>query len=79
MVKRFDSAPLIKDILSDSKISLWEIETEEGKEPKMYGNSSFYEIMGMNPELSGEENYRFWFERIDESEKPRVFEVPPVK
>lgn len=72
MVKRFDSAPLIKDILSDSKISLWEIETEEGKEPKMYGNSSFYEIMGMNLELSGEENYRFWFERIDESEKPRV-------
>ena len=72
MVKRFDSAPLLKDILSDSKISLWEIETEEGKEPKMYGNSSFYEIMGMNPELSGEENYRFWFERIDESEKPRV-------
>lgn len=72
MIKRFDSAPLIKNILSDSKISLWEIETEEGKEPKMYGNSSFYEIMGMNPELSGEENYRFWVERIGESEKPRV-------
>ncbi len=74
MIKRFDSAPLIKDILSDSKISLWEIEIEEGKEPKMYGNSSFYEIMGMNPALSGEENYRFWFERIGESEKPRVLE-----
>ena len=72
MIKRFESASLIKEILSDSKISLWEIETEDGKEPKMYGNSAFYEIMGMNPALSPEENYRFWFERIGESEKPRV-------
>ena len=67
MIKRFESASLIKEILSDSKISLWEIETEDGKEPKMYGNSAFYEIMGMNPALSPEENYRFWFERIGES------------
>ena len=72
MIKRFESASLIKDILSDSKISLWEIEIAEGKEPKLYGNSSYYEIMGMNPALSGEENYRFWFERIGESEKPLV-------
>lgn len=45
MIKRFESVSLIKDILSDSYISLWEIDTEDGKEPKLYGNSSYEEIM----------------------------------
>ncbi len=58
MIERFESELLINDILSDSNISLWQIETEDGKEPRLFANSSFYRIMGMTPELSPEENYR---------------------
>lgn len=72
MIKQFESAELINDILSDSKVSLWEIEIDDEKEPKLYGNETYYKIMGMNPELSPEENYRFWFGRIGEKEKPNV-------
>ena len=72
MIERFESELLINDILSDSNISLWQIETEDGKEPRLFANSSFYRIMGMNPELSPEENYRIWFERINENDKPKI-------
>lgn len=72
MIERFESESLINDILSDSNISLWQIETEDGKEPRLFANSSFYRIMGMNPELSPEENYRIWFERINENDKPKI-------
>ena len=66
-MSRFESMEIVQQILHDSEIGLWCIEIDEGKAPRLYVDNTFLEIQGMDPSLSPEENYVFWYERIESS------------
>lgn len=66
-MSRFESMEIVQQILHDSEIGLWCIEIDEGKAPRLYVDDTFLEIQGMDHSLSPEENYVFWYERIESS------------
>lgn len=67
MDKQLENISVIENILRDSQVGLWCIEMDEGKPPRLYGNTAFFEMLGMDASLSPEERYSFWYERIEES------------
>lgn len=53
--------------------SVWSIVLEDGKKPRMNGNSKMIEILGLqNRKLSEEEIYDYWYRRIYEEDIPSV-------
>ena len=71
----FGNMEVMQNILRDSEIGLWCVEIEKGKAPRMYVDDTFCEIQGMEHSLSPEENYVFWYERIEPSDLKIVDET----
>lgn len=56
----------ISSILHEAQTGIWTIEMNPGEPPKMYGNSTMLELLGIrNPEISPEGCYQWWFNRIE--------------
>lgn len=72
MVKSFGSINVVQDILHGSGIGLWSIEIDEGKPPRLYADNTFFEMQEMDPDLTPEESYLFWYGRIEPTDIGRV-------
>ena len=71
----FGNMEVMQNILRDSEIGLWCVEIEKVKALRMYVDDTFCEIQGMEHSLSPEENYVFWYERIEPSDLKIVDET----
>lgn len=72
MNDQFMNISVMKNILHASRIGLWSIELDTGKEPRMYADEVYCEMMGMDIVMSPEEAYHFWYDRINEEHKEMV-------
>lgn len=72
MLDHFRDMDKIQEILHEAQTGLWVIEIDEGREPRMYADSSMLDLLGAAGPLSPEECYRFWYERIDQEYYPAV-------
>ena len=54
-----------EEIMYESNIGLWIIETEDGHPSRMYGDQVMLKVLGLNQELSPEQLYEFWYKRIN--------------
>lgn len=53
------------EIVSDAGFGTWQIILEEGKEPRMHGNTKMMQLLGIEgQQLSEEEIYNAWYSRI---------------
>ena len=53
------------EIVSDAGFGTWQIILEEGKEPRMHGNTKMMQLLGIEGQtLSEEEIYNAWYSRI---------------
>lgn len=62
---RLETASDIDEILEGAKTGIWIIELEEGCEPRMYGNTTMLNLLGIEADISPEECYKGWYERIE--------------
>lgn len=54
-----------KQILEQAHIGIWTIELEDGKAPRMYADDTMKRVLlGIHEELTPEETYVWWYERI---------------
>lgn len=68
----------VKDILSNTKIGLWQIEMDEGKSECMYADGTMLELLGLEEVPTPEECYRHWYNRIDKDYLGMVNEIIEV-
>lgn len=54
----------MKKLLSMTDIGIWTIEMDEGKEPRMYTDEKMKYLLGITGNLSPEETYKHWYEKI---------------
>ena len=55
----------LEDILEGARTGIWTIELEEGCRPRMYADRTMRILLGVSDEITPEECYRHWFERIE--------------
>lgn len=72
MLDRFSDKEMMQEVLREAQTGLWVIEIDEGREPRMYGDDAMQELLGQDGELTPEEFYRLWYDRIDEQDYPVV-------
>ena len=72
MEKRLETLSVMTDILRDASTGLWCLELDPGKEPRLYVDSTFQDMMAMEDTLSPQERYRFWLDRIAPGDLPRI-------
>ena len=58
--------PLSSDVLTKANIGLWSFELDEGCEPRMYADEAMLGLIGLEHQISPEETYHAWYDRIDE-------------
>ena len=54
----------LEDILEGARTGIWTIELEEGCQPRMYADRTMRILLGVSDEITPEECYRHWFERV---------------
>lgn len=59
------SIPLSPDILAKTDIGIWAFELDEGKPPRMYVDDVMLGLIGLEHQISPEETYHAWYDRID--------------
>lgn len=59
-------------ILSGAQIGIWSIEQHEGQAPLMTGDQTMYHLLGVQPDISPEACYDFWFQNIEPTTMPQV-------
>ena len=59
-----DNASFNNFILEKSNIGLWVIEMDEGSNPRMYTDDCMKESLGISTNLTPEETYSLWYNRI---------------
>lgn len=59
-------------IIAEAGLGIWGIRFEEGKAPGMTADKTMLELLGIEEELSEEEVYAFWYERIVPEALPTV-------
>lgn len=69
-----ETSHLARNVIADMNIGLWVVESDEGKEPRMFCDEKMLELLGVTDELSPEELYKFWFENIDPAYSAKVFD-----
>lgn len=72
MLDRFSDKEKMQEVLREAQTGLWVIEIDEGREPRMYGDSAMQELLGQEGELTPEEVYDLWYSRIDAQYYPVV-------
>lgn len=55
----------IEETLEGARTGLWTIEMEDGCDPRMYPDKTMRKLLGVGGDISPEECYRHWFERIE--------------
>ena len=55
----------MEDILEGARTGIWTIELEEDCQPRMYPDRTMRILLGVSDEISPEDCYRHWFERIE--------------
>lgn len=55
----------LEETLELARTGLWTIEMEEGCEPRMYAGNSMKKLLGVKSDISPEECYRAWYDRIE--------------
>lgn len=72
MLKKFNDLSLMTEVLHGARTGLWIIELEEGKDPRMYADTTMQELLGFTQEPEPEECYQVWYDRIEEEYYPVV-------
>lgn len=72
MLDRFSDKEKMQEVLREAQTGLWVIEIDEGREPRMYGDGAMQELLGQEGELTPEEVYHLWYDRIKEEDYPAV-------
>ena len=72
MAAKLGTVPLSADILIKANIGLWALEFDEGKEPRMYADGAMLGLLGLDYQLTPEETYRAWSDRVDKGSYGRV-------
>lgn len=72
MLDRFSDKEMMQEVLREAQTGLWVIEMDEGREPRMYGDAAMQELLGQEGELTPEEFYHLWYDRIHEQDYPVV-------
>ena len=63
------------EIIGDAGFGTWHIFFEDGKRPRMQGNAKMMELLGLHgSELSDEDVYDLWYDRIIGDDVPAVLE-----
>lgn len=62
----FDGKEIFSEVLSETRIGLWRIQLDEGKEPRMYADATMLELLGIEETPTPEECYQAWYSRIEE-------------
>ena len=65
MNTKLGAVPLSADILIKANIGLWAFELDEGKAPRMYVDEAMLSLIGLERQVSPEETYHAWYDRID--------------
>ena len=61
------------EIIASAGFGIWHIILEDGKAPRMRGNTKMIELLGITgQDLTEEEIYEFWYSRIDKDAIPSV-------
>lgn len=68
----FDGKEIFNEVLSETRIGLWRIQIDEGKEPRMYADVTMLELLGINEIPTPEACYQAWYERIEKHCCPMV-------
>ena len=63
---------LTHDILADANIGLWDIELDEGCEPRMHIDSTMKKLLGITKDLTPEETYHAWYDHVHPSQYENV-------
>lgn len=67
MLEHFRDIKKMQEVLHEAQTGLWAIEIDEGRQPRMYADSSMLELLGLCEEPTPEECYRVWYDRIDDA------------
>lgn len=72
MQEHFRDIDKIQKVLQEAQTGLWAIELDEGSAPRMYVDTAMLSLLGLAGELTPEECYKGWYERIEEQHRPIV-------
>lgn len=75
MLEHFKDTNKMQEVLLEAQTGLWAIELDEGKQPRMYADSSMLRLLGFEVEPTPEACYSAWYEGIEDSYYPVVSEV----
>lgn len=75
MLEHFKDIGKVQEVLCQAQTGLWAIELDEGKQPRMYADTSMLELLGFDEVPSPEECYREWYGRIEDQYYPVVHDV----
>lgn len=64
----------MEEILLESKMGFWKIEFAEGEEPRFYADHVTDELLGISPEMTPEERFRFHRKHIHEDDMEMFME-----
>lgn len=59
------SVPLSPDFLNKAKVGIWVLELEDGKDPRMYADSTMLYLIGLKGDVTPEQIFQHWYEHID--------------
>ena len=62
---RLEARRSLEDILEGARTGIWTIELEENCLPRMYADRTMRILLGVSDEVTPEDCYRHWFERIE--------------
>lgn len=72
MKKWVEDLNVLRESLRDAHIGQWMIEIDEGKEPRLYADDTFFSMMGMDADASPEEEFRFWNSHVAKRDRTRT-------
>lgn len=75
MLEHFKDTDKMQEVLLEAQTGLWAIELDEGKQPRMYADSSMLRLLGFDQEPTPEVCYSTWYDGIEKQYYPIVNEV----
>ena len=72
MSNLFGALPLSPYILDKANTGLWAFELDEGLPPRMYVDKTMLRLIGLEKQVSPEDNYHAWYDNVDKSCQAQV-------
>ncbi|MCQ4636946.1 ATP-binding protein [Anaerovorax odorimutans] len=72
MTDHFKDMRKVQEVLRQAQTGLWVIELENGKAPRFFADSIMQELLGLEEDLTPEECYQYWYERIEPPYRPMI-------